>query len=544
MSTRLPPKDYDVKIKFGGGLHTRAPEDEINEREAADGYNFLLDAENSDLRPRSAYDLLDTAPNAGSINGGGSYRKADGTVVAWIQAGDTVYEYDSNGFVTSPTLDTVNSSAKLRGHWRSHTWDLDDKMLISDLALLEPVKEWDGTTWADVSFLSNPSTSFPNSFYAKYISVSDERVFYSCIKDGATTYGHMMIGSERSDYATISVDDRPSSSLGDADPFFLLTPDLRSINGFVEAFGTRVISTEKGRIFELTGDSAQDFAIKEFFAGSAAAGEESLAYIGTDILYGRQGRIESLRDTDTFGDTASDDISRDIKDLIESYTNWTTVYNSRLNRVYLFPSGGSEVYVYDTALRGATESQGGRPISPWMKWTTTHGLAFQPTWVGSMLDPADGLEYVFMGDSSGRLYRLEGTGTSGDAGSVTNQTVFLSKLFSLPLDAKTYEVDGYIKYRKSGTEYDIAIRMEYSGEQISDEPIVVTVPATTAWAYYGGGEYYGNSAYYGSAYIGRLARQKIQLPGGDSNEFQIRVTVTSNADFDINEIGLKFRGAG
>lgn len=544
MSTRLPPKDYDVKIKFGGGLHTRAPEDEINEREAADGYNFLLDAENSDLRPRPAYDLLGTAPNAGSIRGGGSYRQADGTVVAWIQAGDTVYEYDANGFVTSPTLDTVNSSAQLRGNWRSHTWELDDKMLISDLALLEPVKEWNGVTWQDVAFRSSPSTSFGNSFYCKYITISDERVFYSAIKDGATSYKHMIVGSQRSDYQEISVSDRPSTSLGDSDPFFLLTPDLRPINGFVEAFGTRVMSTEKGRIFELTGDSAQDFALREFFSGSFAAGDESLAYIGTDIIYGRQGRIESLRDTDTYGDTAADDISRDIKDLIESYTNWTTVYNSRLNRVYLFPTNGSEVYVYDTALRGATEAQGGKQISPWMKWTTTHALAFQPTWVGSMLDPADGLEYVFMGDSSGKLYRLEGTGTSGDAGAVTNQTVFLSKLFSLPLDAKTFEVDGYIKYRLSGTSYDVAIRMEYSGEQISDEPIVITVPATTAWAYYGGGEYYGNSAYYGSAYIGRLTRQKLELPGGDSNEFQVRVTVSSNTSFDINEIGLKFRGAG
>ena len=544
MSTRLPPKDFDVKIKFGGGLHTRAPEDEIAEREATDGYNFLLDAENSDLRPRPAYDLLDTAPNAGSINGGGSYRQANGTVVAWIQAGDTVYEYDSNGIVASPTLDTVNSAAKLRGPWRNHTWDLDDKMLISDLALLEPVKEWDGTTWGDVSFRSNPSTAFGSSFYAKYITISDERVFYSNVKDGASALPQMIVGSERSDYEEISVDNRPSSSLGEADPFFLLTPDLRAINGFVEAFGTRVISTEKGRIFELAGDSAKDFSMREFFPGSAAAGNESLAYIGTDIMYGRQGRIESLRDTDTFGDTASDDISRDIKDQIENYTNWTTVYNSRLNRVYLFPDGGSEVWVYDTALRGTTEAEGGRPISPWMKWTTTHALAFQPTWVGSMLDPADGLEYVFMGDSSGNLYRLEGTAGQGDANTVTNQTVFLSKLFSLPLDMKAHNVDGYIKYRTSGSAYEVAIRMEYSGEQIADEPIVVSIPATTAWAYYGGGEYYGNSAYYGTAYIGRLTRQKIELPGGDSNEFQVRVTVTSNVNFDINEIGLKFRAAG
>jgi hypothetical protein len=34
------PTDFDLLIKFGGGLHTRAAEDDINEREAADGQNF------------------------------------------------------------------------------------------------------------------------------------------------------------------------------------------------------------------------------------------------------------------------------------------------------------------------------------------------------------------------------------------------------------------------------------------------------------------------------------------------------------------------
>lgn len=536
MSTRLPPQDFEVTIKFGGGLHTRAPEDEIQDREAASGDNFLLDAENSDLRPRPPFDLLGTAPNAGSINGAGSFRLSDGTVKAFIQAGNTVYEWDGTDFIASPTLDTVNSSAKLRGHWRSHSWDLDGKLLISDLALLEPVKEWDGTTWGDISFRTDASTAFGNSFYAKYISITGERAIYSNIKDGSTTYGHLIVGSQRSDYEEISVSNRPSSSLGAADPWFIVTPDLRAVNGFVEAFGTRVVSTEKGRIFELTGNDATDFAINEFYPNSAAAGDEALAYVGTDILYGRPGRIESVRDTDTYGDTAADDVSAPILDQIKTYDDWQVVYNSRLNRVYFFPADASEVWVYDTALRD-------KDRSPWMRWKTDNALAYQPTMAMSMLDPLDGLEYVFMGDSSGNFYRIEGTGASGDAGANTIETQFLSKLYSVPANMRVFEVDGYVKYRKSATAYTINIQMEYSGEQISDEPINVSVPATTASAYYGGGPYYNNSSYYGTAYLGRLARQRIELPGGDTNEFQVRVTVDTNTAFDINEIGLRFRGS-
>lgn len=537
MATRTPTEDYDVKIKFGGGLHTRAPEDEIIDREAADGDNFLLDAENSDLRPRPPFDLVATAPNGGSIRGAGSYRKADGTVVAFVQAGDTVYQWDgTSSFQASPVLDTVNSGARLRGHWRSHAWELDGKLLISDLALAEPVKEWDGTTWADVAFRSSPSTAFGNSFHAKYINVADERVFYSNIKDGSTTFGHMIVGSERSDYEEISVSDRPSSSLGEADPFFLLTPDLRSINGFQEAFGTRTISTEKGRIFELSGASSKDFAFDELYPGSAAAGEESLVYIGTDIIYGRAGRIESLKDTDTYGDTAADDLSRGILDQIKDRTSWTCVYNSRLNRVYIFPSGASHVWVYDTAMRG-TE------LSPWMRWSTSHALAFQPTMAMSMLDPLDGLEYVFLGDSSGNFYRLEGRGTSGDGGTSDIQTQFLSKLYSLPLNLRAFNIDGYIKYRKSSFDQQVSIQLEYAGENVLDESVVVDIPAATAGAYYGNDQYYSDGEYYGVAFLNRLIRQRIEIPGGDANEFQVRVTVTSSKIFDINEIGLRFIGA-
>ena len=49
-NTKIKPQDVDVVIKFGGGLHTRASPDEIDPREAADGFNFIIDIENRNLR--------------------------------------------------------------------------------------------------------------------------------------------------------------------------------------------------------------------------------------------------------------------------------------------------------------------------------------------------------------------------------------------------------------------------------------------------------------------------------------------------------------
>lgn len=530
MVSKVGPQDNDLIIKFGAGLNTRASEEEITPREAADGKNFLLDKKNRQLRNRKPFDLVATATNGLEIRGGGSLLKADGTVSTVIQAGTDVYDWDgSTGFTD---VGNVGATAKLRGHWRTHNWTLGDKLLLTDLSLVEVVKEWDGTTLSNVAFLSNPSTSF-GTFFAKYLSVSNERAMFAHVKDSGATTRHMIVGSKRADYTTLSVSDRPSSALSEEDPFFLLSPDLRPINGIVEAFGSTIISSEKGQIFNLTGSSSKDFAFDDFYPGSAASGDESLAYIGTDIIYGRQGRVESIRDTDRFGDSEASDLTDIIADLVEDYTGWQIVYNSRLNRVYMFPTGQSEVWVFQTAMLGGEESA-------FMRWETSHSLAFQPTFVQSMLDPMDGLEYVFMGDSSGNIYRMEGSGTAGDGGSAEVTTEWLTKLYSLPVDAQAYNIEGWVKYRKDQAA-TVSLTFEYAGEAAFNESITIDIPAIATRPLYGNSLYYNSDVHYGTA-SGRLLRQKFTAPG-QGNEFQVRVQVSGTTNFDINEIGLRFAAA-
>jgi hypothetical protein len=535
MVARLQPKDFDLTIKFGGGLHTRASEDEIDPREAAAGANFLLDLENRELRNRPPFDLIGQVPNAAEIRGGGSLLKSDGTVSTLIQAGANVYEWGGGTGFTK--VGTVVSTAKLRGHWRSQNWQLDDKLLLTDLSLVEVVKEWDGTTFQSVAFTNGTGGASGvafGTFYAKYLSVSNERAIFSHVRDPGATTRHMIVGSKRGDYTEISSSQRPASSLSEEDPFFLLSPDLRPINGHVEAFGTTVISTEKGQLFNLSGSSAKDFSFADFYPGSAASGEEATAYIGNDIIYGRQGRIESVTDTQRFGDTESDDLTSGIADQIENYTGWVLAYNSRLNRVYLFPDEISECWVFNTAMRGGD-------LSPWMRWTTEHALAFQPTFVMSMLDPSDGLEYVLMGDSTGHLYRLEGSGTSGDGGQNSILVEWLTKLFAAPMDAEVYQLEGYIKYRKN-LAATVTMTFEYSGVAAFDEAVTINIPALSGAAHFGGDYWFGGDVYFGVAFERRLIRQRFQVPG-QASDFQMRIGVEGVNAFDINEIGLRFRAA-
>lgn len=550
---KVKPNDVSLELKFGGGLHTRASADEIDPREAADGRNFVLDLDNRELRPRAAFDLIGAMPGSGSVLGGGSLLKADGTVSTLVQRGGDVFEWDgSTGFTP---VGTCNSSSKLRGSWRSHNWTLSDKVLFSDLTLNDVVKEWDGTTFQSVSFTDTSGAAF-GSFGAKYIDVSNERVLYANVKDHGTTFPHLMVGTTQSSYVQISTSNLPSSALATSDPFYMVIPDLKPINGLVGAFGTRVLSTEKGSLFKLDGTTAKDFAFSDFYLGSGASGSESLTYIGNDIIYGRQGRIESVRDTTSFGNSEADDLTRIISDQVEDFTGWTTVFNGRKNLVYLLPTSQSELWVFNTAMRtqrslsaNALEQyvnqqvgkEAAGKLSPWMKWETDHPLAFQPTFIDSMLDPSDGLEYVFMGDSSGNFYRLEGTGTSGDGGVTSISTSWTSKVFSAPLDAEVFTIEGHLKYKKN-VAATVTITFLFAGKVAFDKSVTVTLPVADA-NYFGESIYFGGSIYFGVPFQDRLIRQYFTVPG-QSNDFQVRIDVSGTTTFNINEIHLRMRAAG
>lgn len=523
-------QDFSVTLKFGGGVHSRASEDEIDVRECSTGQNFDLDLQNREYKNRKPFDLIGQVPNASEIRGMACLSKSDGTVSALVQAGDTVYEWDGTTNFTS--VGSVSSTAKLRGRLE-HNWQLDDIVIITDLNLQQPVMSWDGTTLQNITFTTEDGSTAFGTFKSRYCFVSNERAVYSNIHDNGTDFPHLIIGSERGSYTIISVAQRPSSSLSAADAFFLIQPDYRYINGVVEAYGQIVTSSKEGSLFTINGSDATDFSISELYPRSGASGDESVVYVGNDVIYGRQGRIESVVATQNYGDVETDDLSSGIYNLIEDYSNWTNVYNSRNQRIYCIPSGESEMWVLHKSLVGSE-------ISPWSKWTTNHSIAFSPTCIMNMLDPSDGLEYVFMGDSNGNFYRMEGSGTSGDGGTNNITSERLSKLFQLPLDAEAYDVEGYILYRKADAATAV-IRMEWSGYSVTNESMTINIPAITSRTVYGGGFYYSDGNYYGTAFQNRLTRQ-LFTPPGKSTEFQLRVTIEGTTDFAINAIGLKFKG--
>ena len=204
---------------------------------------------------------------------------------------------------------------------------------------------------------------------------------------------------------------------------------------------------------------------------------------------------------------------------------------------YFFPGGGSHVFALHKPLM-AIEG-----LSPWAKWTTQHAMGFQPTAVMNAFDPSDGIEYVWMGDASGNVYRMEGTGESGDGGTANIAVERLSPLVEMPLDEKAYDIEGWIRYKKKNVASTVTLTFEYNGHEVFDESITITVPARTLGPVYGGGSYFGGSGvYYGGEFQKRLNRQKFAPPGA-AEEWQVRLKTEGTGDIEVEEIGLRMAAA-
>lgn len=525
MATRKEPEAIEITLRFGGGIHSRASEDEIDIRECVQGENFDLDIENKELKNRKPFDLIGQLPNAQEIRGFVTLLKSDGTSSFLVQSGSIVYQW--LGGVSFVQVGSVDSSAKIRGR-KEHNWTLDDRVIITDINLIQPVMEWDGTTLSNISFTNELGASF-GTFRARYCAIKDERVVFANIHDNGANFQHLIVGSKRSNYKQITVVNKPASDVSEEDPFYMIQPDLKPVNSLVKIFGLLVTSSKSGDLFKIIGDSSQNFGIQDYFSDSGARGDEALTQIGNDVIYGRAGRIESLADTDRSGDVETNDLTLAISDLVKDYNDWLIVYNSRLQRVYCFPNNYSELWVFHKTMAGSG-------VSPWAKWTTLSIVDFKPSAALNMIDPVDGLEYVFFGDDVGNLYRLEGSG-SGDAGSSNIRTSRLSALFKAPSSSDVFNFDGVVRYKKDKA-FSLQVDLLIAGHTVDTQTVTISMPQVVRNVY-GGNAYFNGAFYYGSL-SGKFSREKFgfSLQG---QEFQIRLTTEASVDFSISELRLLFQ---
>lgn len=517
-------------LTFSGGLNEQDVA-LVSPDECIEGYNCELGFNQTSFRPRKPFDKLGTATNASDIRGIIQLIKTDATETTLIQAGDTVYSWDgSSGFTSKGT---VSSASKLRGI----TWSIDDYSIITDLNKTTVVKKWDGST------LSTLTTGIePVDLYAKYGVVHLGRVWLFNVKAGTDT-PHLLVASAFEDPTSYDISLRAkdgSFSTGN-EAFYMVSPDLLPINGIELWQGILIMSTNGGRLWKLTGTDSTDFVWVPFYTGSYATGEETMASIGNDVVYmKRDGVIESLVGTDRFGDVSANDLSKWIRTTSAGASSSITVYDQSRQKVYFFAGSNRLLVLFKDLLN--------TDLSPWMLYKTDHASSFS-TNAAAFIREAGGNSasdhYVYYGDDSGNIYRLDGTGGSGDNGDTaiesTRKTPFIQRIESEEgkvIRTKRDRLRGRVYYRRISST-TLIMDFEWADDYATNRcSIPLEGPGVgDAAAHFNADDYFGGSVYFNTGFaLSYKTSTKGYSAIGRGPGVYVLTSITSTQDFDVLKI--------
>jgi hypothetical protein len=510
-----------MRVTFIGGMNEQ---EYPNLAEAAAGsQNFDLNKSQLQYLPRAPFDHVSTAPTTSPVQGIMQLVKRDDTQTTLVQAGKDVYQW--SGVTTWAVTGSVNASSKLRDIY----WSLDDYLVICDIEKLTPVMRWDGTAFGLLG------TGLGSSLYAKYGAVHNNRVWLANVTIGSTAYPHVILASAFENPQLYDSSKRAGDSTFSTglEAFYLVSPDLRPINGLHSFYGTLVFSTMNGALSRLTGVDSQDYAIESLYPKSNAAGTEGMINAGNDLLYMRTGgAIESLRATEQYGDVSVDDLSRFIPTSTAGLTDAISVYDQVRQKVMWFTS--SKVLVL---FKDFLASQ----LSPWSLYKTVHADAFN-TSAAKYMRRADKTYTVYLGGSNGEVFDLNGSGESGDAGAhqvLSART--LRPITEQELRLRQMILRGRVQYRRR-TPCTLTISATW-GDELSMSSADIPLrgaAAGQAQTVYGGAVYYGGDFYYnaGTEGLNLIATKGFSLVGKGSSVV-LSYSVQTSEPFQIDHVDIE-----
>lgn len=509
-----------TRILFAGGLNENQNPNII---EAQAGYNFELGFSQTKFVPRTPFDLAGTATNALSINGLMQLVKRDNTETTLVCSGDVVYKWDGTTFTS---VGTVTNGSLLRDTY----WSLADYLVITDLSKTTVVKQWDGTT------LSTLTTGLgATSLFAKYGIVHNGRVWLFNVKT-ATDTPHLMVASAFETPTSYDIAKRAKDATFTTgnEAFYMLTPDLKPINGVAVFHNQLIVSTEDGRLFVLTGSDSKTYAWTDLYAGSAATGVESFVNVGNDVLYMRKGgNIESLQSTQQYGDVRADDISRWIKTTVKNLTGVRIAYDQSNQKVLFFTNTGKVLVLFKDLL--------GNQLSPWSVYTTQHPSNFSTSAVKYMRAPGTSSYSVYFGDATGHIFNINGSG-SGDASTYSIATLRQLRLVDTAdnLNFRAKILNGRVTYRRIG---DCALTLSFDWPDeynVSQSTLTLKGPPPgDIGAYYNSSSYYNDIAYFnqGTSFANKISSRGFS-PTGRSHGVTMGMQLDTKVQFQIDYIDI------
>ncbi len=122
----------------------------------------------------------------------------------------------------------------------------------------------------------------------------------------------------------------------------------------------------------------------------------------------------------------------------------------------------------------------------------------------------------------------------------TITTTRTSGLIRSPED-NVFDISGWILYREL---FDATVTLDFlfGGITVPDQAITINLPNDGLGVYNGDVYYNATDAFYSSTFKKRLNRRDYKA-AGRSSHFQVEVTVDSENDYEIHEIGIRFKSA-
>ncbi len=377
------------------------------------------------------------------------------------------------------------------------------------------------------------------NFFSKYSVEHQGRMWFFNITTDLDENSHMIAASAFENPLSMDTTLRSKDSgfLTGNEAFFMLTPDLKSINGATVFMDKLIISTEKGQLFELSGFDSKTYQWDEFYQGSAATGTESIQNIGNDVIFMREGgNIELLSATRNFGDVRGDDISRWIPDTVQDLSESQIIYDKTLQKVLFFVQDKCLVLFKDKLSAGSE--------SPWSIYETELPFNLNINAAKYMRRPSENSWSVYIGDSSGNIYDLNGAGF-GDSGNTNIKTNRKTQLIDFSaeegLNTITEMLLGRVQYRRVG-ECEITFDFDWSNEyNISSVSFNLDgAPPGSQGNFFGGNNYFGGDNYFnqGSSFIDKVGSKNFS-PTGKGESFFMNISLDTSVRFKVDNVRLE-----
>lgn len=524
-------------LSFGGGLNENVSP---TLDECTYGYNFDLKANRPSLVQRQPFNTMGTAPNAGGVSAILQLIKRDATVTMLVCAGTVVYEWD--GASTFTVKGSVSAIALLRAAY----WSLGDYLVIADRNKLNPVKTWDGTTFA------NMVTGLGNALYAAYVFVFNSRVWLFNITVGSTKYPHMILVSKFEDPTVWDPTARGgASTVGGGtfstglEAFYLLTPDEHPING-VEVFqNVLIISTLAGSVWQLSGTSAKDYQFTQFHADFPPITGEGMKAVGNDVVtMSSGGHITMLYAVQAFGDALSTDLAYWLPVTLPQVTTLNCIVHDIERERVLFFVDDRVLVLFKELLAQDRAQTAGKP-SPWSVYLSDYPSGFSTLHADYLLIPNTTTYTVMWGGPDGDVYNLNGAGNQ-DASSVDIRCARRSRHIGTEIQGMNpwpwidENITGHVRYRRLNVA-SFSVEFEWDDEMSTTQTDLILKGPSPADSpvYFGGAFYFGGPIYFGQGFAGiaRVASQNIE-PGGKGPGFYLTVSSNAGKQIQVDAIEL------